>query len=87
MCVTRVAKVVSVVGDKAVVRLADGREIADVDVSMVDAKRGGYVELFADQALSTLTEEEASLRAELWKELEKRLEEPPASRAPKPKRS
>lgn len=83
MCVTRVAKVVSVAGDKAVVRLADGRELREVDVSMVDAKRGCYVEVFADQALSMLTEEEAALRSELWKELMKRLEEPPAARARK----
>ena len=79
MCVTRVAKVVSIAGDRAVVRLPDGRRVNDNDVSMVHVKRGGYVEVFADQALSTLTEEEAALRSELWKELAKRLESRPTA--------
>jgi hydrogenase maturation factor len=79
VCVTRVAKVVSVAGDKAVARFADRGETREIDVSMVDAKPGGYIEVFAEQATSVLTAEEAGLRAELWMELRKRLEAPPAA--------
>jgi hydrogenase maturation factor len=74
VCVTRVAKVESVKGGEALVRFADNDATRLVDVSMVEAKKGGYVEVFADQALSSLTEEEASWRKQVWSELKQKLE-------------
>ena len=79
MCVTRPGRVVSLKGDKATVLFADRGETRDVDVSMVDAKPGAYVEVFADQAMSVLTAEEAGWREELWSEIRKKLEDPPVA--------
>lgn len=75
VCVTRVAEVLSVRGDKARVRFADGGATRLVDVSMVDAKKGGFVEVFADQALSALSEEEADWKTQVWTELRHKLVE------------
>ena len=81
MCVTRVAKVLSIGQDKARVKFVDGGATLEVDVSMLEAKRGDFVEVFADQALSILTEEEAEWRKKLWTELREKLEVGQAPRA------
>lgn len=75
MCVTRVAKVISVKGDKAEVRFVESDATRVVDVSMVEARKGAYVEVFADQALSCLTEAEAHWRKQVWSDLRRKLEE------------
>lgn len=68
---TRVARVISVKGERALVRFIEGNETRDIDVSMVETKNGGYLEVFADQALSTLSAEEARSRGRLWADLRK----------------
>lgn len=75
MCVTRVAQVISVDGDKAKVKFVESGATRVVDVSMVDTRKGGYVEVFADQALSSLTKAEAEWRREVWLDLRTKLEE------------
>ena len=65
---------VSLKGDEALVKFADNDATRLVDVSMVEAKKGGYVEVFADQALSSLTEAEAGWRKKVWSDLRQKLE-------------
>lgn len=78
MCVTRVAKVISAKDGKAQVRFLESGATRVVDISMVDVRKGGYVEVFADQALSTLTKAEADWRKQVWSELREKLEAAPA---------
>lgn len=68
MCVTRVGKVLSVQGTRATVKILDTGAVADVDVSMVIAKKNGYVEIFADTAIGSLTKKEAEYKSSLRKE-------------------
>jgi hydrogenase maturation factor len=75
LCVTRVAEVISVRGDKAKVKFVESDATRVVDVSLVEARKGSYVEVFADQALSTLTKAEADWRKQVWSDLRSRLEE------------
>jgi hypothetical protein len=75
VCVTRVAEVISLRGDKAKVRFVESNATRVVDVSMVEASKGGFVEVFADQALSTLTKAEADWRRQVWSDLRSKLEE------------
>ena len=72
MCVTRVAKVISIDGDCASVKFLDDKVVGKVDVSMVKVSKNSYVEVFADTAISRLSPEEAKWRKELWIELRKR---------------
>lgn len=69
MCVTRAAKVVSLKGGTATVRFLDSDAVAEVDVSMIDAKKGSYVEIFADRAIGCITKEEAGFKRDLRLEL------------------
>ncbi len=46
-------------------RFLDSGALRDIDVSLVDAKKGSYVEVFADHAISSLSREEAERKAEL----------------------
>ena len=71
MCVTRVARVVSVEGDQAEVEFVDGGT-RSVDVSTVEARVGGYLEVFADQALAALSEAEAEWKRQAWSGLPRR---------------
>jgi hypothetical protein len=71
MCVTRVGRVLSVNGGKAVVRFFDDNTMGGVDVSMLDAKKDSYVEVFANLALSSLTAREAEKRRRAWLEIRK----------------
>ena len=75
MCVTRVAQVISVEGDKAKVKFVESGATRVVDVSLVETGKGRYVEVFADQALSGLTKAEAEWRKKVWLDLRAKLEE------------
>jgi hydrogenase maturation factor len=69
MCVTRAAKVISLEGARATVRYLDSDAVDEVDVSMVDAKKGSYVEVFADQAIGCITKREAEFKRDLRLEM------------------
>ena len=69
MCVTRVGKVVEVSKGKAEVRFFDGRALGSVDVAMVKAEKGDYVEVFGNLALSLLSGSEARARRKAWSEV------------------
>jgi hydrogenase maturation factor len=69
MCVTRAGKVISLEGVRARVRYLDSDVVDEVDVSMVDAKKGSYVEVFADQAIGRITKKEAEFKRDLRLEL------------------
>lgn len=70
MCITRVGKVLSLHNSKAIVKLlGDDRIIDLVDVSMINAKRNSYVEVYANLAISTLTSREADQRKRAWLEV------------------
>jgi hydrogenase maturation factor len=65
MCITKAAKILSVKDGGARARFLDSGALRDIDVSLVDAKKGSYVEVFADHAISPLSREEAERKAEL----------------------
>ena len=69
MCVTRVGKVKSELKGKASVDFFDGRSLEGVDVSMVGAAPGDYVEVFGNLALSLVTPSDAKKREAAWKEV------------------
>jgi hydrogenase maturation factor len=71
MCVTRVGQVLSIQGASASVRYLDSGAVADVDVSMVDAKKNCYVEIFAEQAIGRITKKEAEFKRDLRLEMER----------------
>lgn len=81
MCITRVGKVVSASKGKASVDFFDGRSLDGVDVSMVGAARGDFVEVFGNLALSVLTVSDAAKRKEAWKEIRKAAMIPLSNRA------
>ena len=70
MCITRVAKVLSVKGNRAVVSYPGRERLAEIDVSMVHVRKNSYVETFADTALKTVNIKEAKerwkLSVEVW---------------------
>lgn len=47
MCATRVARVVALEGGKARVRFLGSPEVSNVNVSMIEAGKGSYAEVFA----------------------------------------
>ncbi|HYA56048.1 MAG TPA: HypC/HybG/HupF family hydrogenase formation chaperone [Nitrososphaerales archaeon] len=69
MCVTRAGKVVSASQGRARVEFFDGRALDDVDVSVVDAKKGAFVEVFGNLALGVLSTAEAKRRKQAWAEV------------------
>jgi hydrogenase maturation factor len=69
MCITRVGKVLSASQGKATVDFFDGRTLNDVDVSMVSATRGDFVEVFGNLALSLVSPPDAKKRRAAWKEI------------------
>jgi hydrogenase maturation factor len=73
MCVTRPGKVVSSSNGRARVEFFDGRAMDDVDVSIVNAKRGVFVEVFGNLALGVLSPAEARRRKEAWAEVAKAI--------------
>jgi len=71
MCVTRAGKVVYASHGRARVEFFDGRALDDVDLSVVDAKKGAFVEVFGNLALGVLSPAEARRRKEAWIEVAK----------------
>jgi len=71
MCITRVGRVEVVAGGKARVAFFDGRTLDGVDVSVVNARRGAYVEVFGNLALTILGQAEAKRRKEAWETIKK----------------
>ncbi len=69
MCVTRAGKVAYVTGGRARVEFFDGRSLDDVDLSLVRAKKGEYVEVFGNMALTILTTSEARAKRKAWAEI------------------
>jgi len=76
MCVTRAGKVVSASHGRARVEFFDGRALDDVDVSVVDAKTGTFVEVFGNLALGVLSPAEARRRRQAWTEVARALGAP-----------
>jgi hydrogenase maturation factor len=56
---------------RATVEFFDGRDLGDVDLSVVRAKEGAYVEVFGSMALSVLTAAEARRRKKAWRIVKK----------------
>jgi len=71
MCITRAGKVVYASQGRARVEFFDGRALDDVDVSVVNAKKGAFVEVFGNLALSILNSAEARRRKQAWAEVAK----------------
>jgi len=71
MCVTRAGKVVYTSNGRARVEFFDGRALDDIDVSVVDAKKGAFVEVFGNLALGVLSSAEAKRRKQAWIEVAK----------------
>jgi hydrogenase maturation factor len=80
MCVTRVAKVVSIEGNSAFVKFLDDKETRKIDISMVKVEKNSYVEVFADSALDLLTANEARWRKNLWLEMRRGMTGGPATK-------
>ncbi len=72
MCLTRVARVVNVDGGRAKISYLDDRETSEVDVSMIDARKGAYVEVYANVAIGRITKKVADQRRALQLELRAR---------------
>jgi hydrogenase maturation factor len=66
MCITRVGKVLQVEQSHATVRFFDGGSSPDVDISVVGAEKGSYVEVYGNLALSLLTAGQARARMTAW---------------------
>jgi len=71
MCITRAGRAVSVTNGRARVEFFDGRALDGVDVSVVDAKKGEFVEVFGNLALSILSASEARAKRKAWMEIRK----------------
>jgi hydrogenase maturation factor len=69
MCVTRAGKTVAVSDGMARVEFFDGRTLDEVDVSMVRAQKGDFVEVFGNMAISILNPAEARTKKKAWAEV------------------
>jgi hydrogenase maturation factor len=69
MCIARVGKVVSRSSGFAEVKYLDGQSGEGIDVSLVGAQKGDYIEVFAGLGLSILTSEDVTSRKALWREV------------------
>jgi len=69
MCITRVGKVTSTSHGRASVNFFDGRALDGIDVSMVAATRGDFVEVFGNLALSLVNPTDAKKRRAAWREV------------------
>ena len=65
---------------KARVAFFDGRSLDGVDVSVVSAHRGAYVEVFGNLALSILGQSEAKERRKAWEVIKKASAQGPLAR-------
>jgi hydrogenase expression/formation protein HypC len=68
MCLAIPAKVLEVQGYKAKVDFGEG-VVREVNVSLVDVKKGDYVLVHAGFAIQVLDEEEAEKTLRLWEEM------------------
>ena len=75
MCVTRAGKVVSATKGRARVEFFDGRALDDVDISVVNARKGEFVEVFGNLALSILSPSEARNKRRAWAEVRRAVME------------
>jgi hydrogenase maturation factor len=66
MCLTRVGRAVEVSNGRARVEFFDGKSLDAVDVSVVKAAKGEYVEVFGNLALSILTDSQARSKRRAW---------------------
>jgi hydrogenase maturation factor len=71
MCTTRVGKIIETSKKSAQVEFFDGRTLDGIDISLLAAKPGSYVEVFGNLALSVLSEADARRRRSLWKAVTK----------------
>jgi hydrogenase maturation factor len=71
MCIARVGRVLGAAKGRATVEFFDGRTLGEVDLSVVGAKEGDFVEVFGNLALSILTQSEARSRKRAWAEVRK----------------
>jgi len=69
MCITRVGRVLATSKGKAEVEFFDGRTSEGIDLSIVPAGKGAYVEVFGNVVLSTLSPSEARHRKAMWNEI------------------
>jgi len=60
-----VARVLSMQDGRATVKYLDSGETVEVDTSMVNAKKGTYLEIFADTAIGCITRKEAEFKRSL----------------------
>jgi len=80
MCITRVGRIETASDGKARVAFFDGRTLDGIDVSMVNARKGAYVEVFGNLALSILGQAEAKRRKEAWETIKKVTAQGPPAR-------
>jgi hydrogenase maturation factor len=66
MCIARVGRVIALSKDMARVQFFDNTTLDGVNVSMVKAKQGTYLEVYANVALSVLSTKEAASRKKDW---------------------
>ncbi|HUK80919.1 MAG TPA: HypC/HybG/HupF family hydrogenase formation chaperone [Nitrososphaerales archaeon] len=78
MCVTRAGKVVSASKGRARVEFFDGRALDEVDLCVVNARKGDFVEVFGNLALSILSPSEARSKKKAWAEVRKAAMQAPA---------
>jgi hydrogenase maturation factor len=78
VCIARVGRALSVSDGRARVEFFDGRGLDDVDVSVVKAAPGDFVEVFGNLALSILSRAEARRRKDAWAEVRRAAMMPPA---------
>ncbi len=77
MCIARVGRALAVAGGKARVEFFDGKQLEGVDVSLVGASKGEFVEVFGNLALSKISPAEARKRMAAWKEVKRAALLPP----------
>ena len=68
MCLAIPARVIRLDGSKAQVDFGEG-VLREVNVTLVDAKVGGYVLVHAGYAIQTVDEKDALETLALWKEI------------------
>ena len=66
-------RVLSTRQGKAEVEYFDGRRGGGVDLSVVPAEKGAFIEVFGNVALGTLSRAEAKKRREMWSEIRKAM--------------
>jgi len=70
--------VVSASKGRARVEFFDGRALDEVDLCVVNARKGDFVEVFGNLALSILSPSEARSKKKAWAEVRKAAMQAPA---------